>query len=37
MATGIGPLFGVEINGDRKNLFGSLESAKQLQAAVAGV
>jgi hypothetical protein len=30
----IGPLFGVEINGERKNLFGSLDSAKELQAAV---
>ena len=35
MATGIGPLFGVEIDGERKNLFGSLEIAKQLRAAVA--
>jgi hypothetical protein len=34
MAKGIGPLFGVEIDGERKNLFGSLATAKELQAAV---
>jgi hypothetical protein len=34
MVKGIGPLFGVEIDGERKNLFGSLASAKELQAAV---
>jgi hypothetical protein len=34
MSSGIGPLFGVEINGERKNLFGSLDSARELQAAV---
>jgi hypothetical protein len=34
MTSGIGPLFGVEINGERKNLFGSLATAKELQAAV---
>jgi hypothetical protein len=34
MANRISRLFGVEINGERKNLFGSLDSAKELQAAV---
>jgi hypothetical protein len=34
MTRGIGPLFGVEINGERKKLFSSLTSAKELQAAV---
>jgi hypothetical protein len=35
MANRIGPLFGVEINGERKNLFASLDDAKAyLQAAV---
>jgi len=32
--SGIGLLFGVEIDGERKDLFGSLDSAKQLQATV---
>jgi hypothetical protein len=30
----IGPLFGVEIDGERKNLFGSLASAEELATAV---
>jgi hypothetical protein len=34
MAKGIGPLFGVEIDGQRKNLFATLPAAKELAAAV---
>src|SRR5216683_7273147 len=33
----IEPLFGVEVDGERKNLFGSLASAKELEAAVVAV
>src|SRR6516225_5948079 len=34
MSSGIGPLFGVEINGERKNFFASFATAKEIQAQV---
>lgn len=33
MAKGIGPLFGLEVNGERKNLFGTLAKTKEIETA----
>jgi hypothetical protein len=35
MVKGIGPLFGLEVDGERKNLFGTLAKAKELETAFA--
>jgi hypothetical protein len=34
MVKGIGPLFGLEVDGERKNLFGTLAKAKELETAL---